>query len=287
MEKDDDECFRQLRELREEARALSDEALVVLVGNTITEEALPNYSRRFANLFPDPTGTSKNPWSFWGRNWEAEEMQHESVLHDYLLTGGRVNLKSALMSRYSLIGKGMKGVPGIFLGLAYPAFQEPATALSHRNMAKIAKEQGVSTLYDICNNISQDESRHAAFYRDVVAELMRIAPERMMIAYNELMKDKVVMPSRNMVDGTYTEPPDLFQHFAGVADKIGVYTTHDYADIVRKLNKAFDVGNVSVNGDAAKAQDHLCKLPRVLERYAKMPRIIEPVAFDWIYGRVA
>jgi len=59
MEKDDNECFKRLRELREEARSLSDGALVVLVGNTITEEALPNYSRRFANLFPDPTGISQ------------------------------------------------------------------------------------------------------------------------------------------------------------------------------------------------------------------------------------
>ena len=119
----------------------------------------------------------------------------------------------------------MKSVPGLFRGLAYPAFQEPATAASHLNMAKIAARRGVKTLYDICSNISKDESRHAKFYSDVVSELMKITPERMIVVWSELMKDKVIMPALNMVDGTYPEPPTLFEHFAGVASKIGAYTT--------------------------------------------------------------
>jgi len=293
MEKDDDECFRRLREFREEARSLSDEALVVLVGNTITEEALPNYSRRFANLFPDPTGTSQNPWSFWGRNWESEEMQHLFVLHDWLLTGGRVSLKSVLRSSYSLVGKGMKGEPGIFEGLAYPVYQEPATAISHKNMAEIAKKQGAQTLYDICINISGDESRHARFYSEIVTELMRRAPNNMMIAYYKLTKDGIaVMPGRNMTDETYTEPPTLFEHFAGVADRIGVYTTAHHADVFEKLNKAFKVGEVlGLRDEAAEAQERLLKLPDRLRKYAdwkkKRHRVAKPVAFDWIYGRAA
>jgi len=289
MEKDDEECFDKLKELREEARELRDEELVVLVGNEVTEEALPNYSRRLANLFPDDSGTSQNAWNIWERGWAAEEKMHGRVLDGYLLLGGRVNKKAVDISTDSLIEKGMEDQPGIFRGLVYPAFQEPATATSHINMMRVAGKRGVQTLYDICGKIAQDENRHAKFYSEIVTELMRREPEIMMIAYSELMKDNVVMPAKNMIDETYTEPPTLFEHFAGVANKIGVYTANDYANIVKKLNRNFKVAEASVTGMAAKSQEHLCNLPERLERFAERTkyRMTKPVGFDWIYGRTA
>jgi len=292
MEKEkagEDECLRRLKNLRDEAEALSNEELVVLVGNEVTEEALPNYSRRLANAFPDPTGISQNAWNIWGRGWEAEEKQHGIVLDHYLFLTGRVNQKAVVQSTVSLIDRGMKDQPGIFRGLLYPAFQEPATALSHKNMADKARKRGIESLYDICIKIAGDESRHAKFYSDVVAELMRIAPERMMIEYRRLMKDGVVMPAMNMTDGNFTEPPTLFKHFAAVASKIGVYTISDYANIIEKLNNTLGVGILSVNGAAGEAQEYMCDFPGRLRKRAdiKKIKIAKPVAFDWIYGRTA
>lgn len=288
----DDEYPKKLADLREEAKSLRDEELVVLIGNQITEEALPNYSRALGNLFPDPTGVSQNPWNVWDRGWTSEEGMHEKVLICYSLLNGRVSQRAVEWSSTSLKAGGMEIKPGLFLGLVYPAYQEPATATSHMNLARIARRRGVQTLYDICSNIAGDESRHAKFYSDIVAELMRRAPERMMIAYNELTKDGAVMPGRNMTDETYTEPPTLFEHFAGVADRIGVYTTAHHADIFEKLNKTFKVGEVlGLRDEAAEAQERLCKLPDRLREYSdrkkKRHRVAEPVAFDWIYGRAA
>jgi len=291
---------KKLEELREEVRGLRDEDLVVLVGNTVTEEALANYSKRFPYIFPDPTHISQNPWNIWERGWTAEEFQHLMVLNHYSLLGGRVNLKETLRSSASLLSNGMKQDTGIFMGMAYPAFQEPATSTSHRNMAGIAEQRGAQTLHEICTKISGDETRHAVFYREVVGEIFEKAPERMMIVWGKLMKDKVVMPALNMTDSVYTEPPSLFEHFAGVADRIGVYTTQDYANLVKKFNKTFGIESASVSGEAAKAQNYLCnKLPKVLERAERIKksktktdkvhglRVAEPVAFGWIYGRTA
>jgi len=185
----------------------------------------------------------------------------------------------------------MNNQTSIFQGLIYPSFQEPATATSHMNMAKIAKGRGVETLHKICRNIAKDETRHAAFYSEVVTELMRIAPERTLMAYNELMNDTIIMPALNMTDETYTEPPTLFKHFSRVANKIGVYTSRDYADIIDKLNKTFRVADSSVKDVAAEAQDYLCKLPDRIRDHAEKTRdrirIAKPVGFDWIYGRTA
>ena len=291
MERDDDYAG-ELDKLREEAKALRDEELVVLIGNQITEEALPNYSRALGNLFPDPTGISQNPWNVWDRGWVAEEGMHEKVLICYSILNGRVSQRAVEWSSFSLKAGGMKSLPGLFLGLVYPAYQEPATAKSHMNMARIARDRGVQTLYDICSNIAKDESRHAKFYSEIVSELMKRAPERMMIAYDKLTKDGAVMPGRNMTDETYTEPPTLFEHFAGVADRIGVYTTAHHAEIFDKLNKELGVSKVlGLGGEAAEAQERLCKLPGRLRKYAdwkkKRHRVAEPVAFDWIYGRAA
>lgn len=286
---DDDERLERLNALREEARSLSDAELVVLVGNGVTEEALPNYARNLSNLFPDQSGVSEDAWRLWSRGWVAEEKMHGRVLDRYLLLGGRVNMKAVDGSIDSLIERGMEGQPSLLRGLIYPAFQELATALSHMNMAKIAKIRDAQSLHKICSKIAGDEKRHGAFYSEVVAELMRLAPERTIIAFGDLMRDNVLMPAANMTDDTYTEPPTLFEHFAGVASKTRVYTTRDYADILEGLNKTFQIEGFSVTGAAAKAQDYLCELPKRLRRVAERTkfRIADPVGFDWIYGRAA
>ncbi len=289
MEGEDDSYKEPLAKLREEAQGLSDEQLVVLVGNEVTEEALPNYARRVALMFPDPTGTSENPWNVWERGWVAEEKMHGRVLDRYLFLTGRVNQDAVDSSIDSLIRNGMKGEPSTFRTLLYPAFQEPATALSHKNMANSARMSGVDTLHSLCSKIAADEMRHATFYERVSAGLMEVAPEETMIAYEGLMKDKVVMPALNMTDESNPVPPTLFEHFSGVASKIGVYTTHDYATLVDKLNKKLQVGKVAVTGAAAKAQEYLSGLPKRLHRLAERNknRVADPVGFNWIYGRSA
>src|SRR5258708_468045 len=64
----------KVNELRIKAANLSDEVLVVLVGNIVTEEALPSYQtwlNRSRGL-KDETGASLNPWALWMRGWTAE-----------------------------------------------------------------------------------------------------------------------------------------------------------------------------------------------------------------------
>src|SRR5438445_2797628 len=57
----------QIESFRAPARELSDEVLVVLVADMITEEALPSYAIALNNLADDPTGTADRPWAKWLR----------------------------------------------------------------------------------------------------------------------------------------------------------------------------------------------------------------------------
>ena len=64
---------RRLLDFRAPAEQLSDGVLVVLVGDMITEEALPSYSVSLNHLAEDVTGASEAPWARWMRGWTSEE----------------------------------------------------------------------------------------------------------------------------------------------------------------------------------------------------------------------
>ena len=71
-----------------------------------------------------------------------------------------------------------------------------------------------------------------------------------------MLRKVIAMPGRLMYDG---KDPDLFDHFSVVAQRLGVYTVRDYADIVRHLVDTWKIGARSVSGKAARAQEFLCK----------------------------
>ena len=94
------------------------------------------------------------------------------------------------------------------------------------------------------------------------------------------------MPGRFMDDG---RDPDLFDHFAIVAQRTNVYTVRDYASIIAHLVKAWDIAGRSVTGEAARAQEELCRQPeryeRLAERTAAAMAKQPPRAFSWIRDR--
>ena len=94
------------------------------------------------------------------------------------------------------------------------------------------------------------------------------------------------MPGRFMDDG---RDPDLFDHFAIVAQRTNVYTVRDYASIIEHLVTAWNIAGRAVTGKAAQAQDELCRQAERYERLAdRMAATLEkqpPVAFSWLRDR--
>ena len=256
----------QLTQFRTAARNLSDELLVVLVGNMVTEEALPNYSVSLAKLAKDPTGSGDQPWVQWLRGWTSEENRHGDLLNAYLRLTGRVNIRAVEQTVHHLIRNGFRPHrqenPA---GLIYASFQERATRITHGNVGKFASEQGDPFLANICRKIASDEARHETFYTRVVGEWMDRDPEGAILTFRAVLKDKIAMPGRLMFDG---KDPDLFDHYAVVSQRIGAYTVESYARIIKHLLEAWGVAKRSVTGKAAKAQDYLCKQPERYEFFA-------------------
>ncbi|THG17468.1 hypothetical protein TEA_006858 [Camellia sinensis var. sinensis] len=105
-----DGFYDQVEELRQRAKELPDEYLVVLVGDMITEEALPTYQTTLNNhdAIQDETGSSMIPGAVWIRGWTAEENRHGDLLSKYLSLSGRVDMRQVEKTIQYLIGSGMK-----------------------------------------------------------------------------------------------------------------------------------------------------------------------------------
>lgn len=175
------------------------------------------------------------------------------------------------------------------MGYVYTSFQERATFVSHGNTARLAKESGDSVLARICGTIASDEKRHENAYVKIVEKLLEVDPTGAMLAIADMMKKKITMPAHLMYDG---RDPRLFEHFSGVAQRLGVYTADDYADILECLIGRWGLEKLEgLNGDGRRAQDFVCALaPRIRklqeradERARKMEK--HKVKFSWIFNK--
>jgi acyl-[acyl-carrier-protein] desaturase len=170
--------------------------------------------------------------------------------------------------------------------LVYTSFQERATRISHGNVGRIAARAGDPNLARICGVIAGDEARHEAFYTRMMTEVLEHDPAGGILAFRSMLSGGIAMPGRFMDDG---RDPDLFDHFAIVAQRAKVYTVRDYASIIEHLVTAWNIAGRAVTGKAAQAQDELCRQAERYERLAdRMAATLErqpPVAFSWLRDR--
>lgn len=280
----------QIERVREPAGALSDGVLVVLVADMVTEEALPSYSIALNILAEDYEGTSDRPWAKWLRGWTAEENRHGDLLNAYLRLTGRVDMRTVEVTVHHLINNGFaaRSYPDLYGGLVYTAFQERATKISHANVGKLANCEGSAVLTRICQKIAGDEARHEAFYTAMMDRVFDQDAAGGMVTTMNLLRRVISMPGRLMFDG---KDPNLFEHFAAVAQRLGVYTVDDYATIVEHLVKTWNLAARSVSGKAARAQEFLCRHAETCRskavEIAEMVKTAPPIQFAWIFGRTA
>lgn len=276
-----------LTDFRKRAVALSDEVLVVLVGDMVTEEALPTYQTWLNRLrgVTDQTGASSSPWARWSRGWTSEENRHGDLLNKYLYLTGRVNMRSIETTIHHLINNGFdpQTENDPYLGFVYTSFQERATKISHRNVGVLAKRAGEDHLHKICGMIAGDEARHEKAYKLFMTKIFELDPAKAVLAFAKMMKSKIAMPAMLMEDGRDNK---LFSKFSLVAQKIGVYTAKDYAEIIGALVDEWKIeGLTGISDASAKAQEYLCGLS---DRYLKLAERVSfsgVEKFSWLYDR--
>ena len=101
----------RLTDFREAAVNLPDEVLVVLVGNMVTEEALPSYAIRLQEVAHDETGADPSPWAKWLRGWTSEENRHETFYTRTILKMLEMEPETVVLSIRNVL-RGLVAMPG-------------------------------------------------------------------------------------------------------------------------------------------------------------------------------
>lgn len=276
--------LEEVKEIRELSKELPYDFWVVLVGDMITEEALPTYESWLMDVEGvDQVG--RNSWGKWVRHWTAEENRHGDVLNKYLYLSGRVNMKEIEKTTQYLIADGFDiGTDrDPYKNFLYTSFQELATYISHNRVAKLAKAKGSKQLAKMCKIISGDEMRHHHAYCEFVERIFKVDPSQMMLAFQQMMKLKITMPAHFLRESG-NQISTAFEEFSNTAQRIGVYTSADYVDILQKLIVRWEIDKITnLTDDAEKARDYLMKLPSRLTRLSERMKISEnSFQFKWV-----
>lgn len=276
---------KEIKDIQEQCRELPYDYMAVLVGDVITEEALPTYE----SWLIDIEGISKaepQGWSKWIRKWTAEENRHGDLLNKYLYLSGRVNMRQMEITTQHLIADGMEigTARDPYRNFVYTSFQELATNISHRRTATIAKKHGNEQLSKICGVIAADELRHAKAYKSFVTRIFELDPSEMILAFEDMMRKKIVMPAHFMRQQG-EKIGQSWTHFSDAAQRLGVYTSLDYTNILESLVKEWNIGNIcGLNSAAEKGRDYLMALPDRFRKIAERTTIKSPLEykFNWI-----
>ena len=280
-----DTFLTEVKELQQECKELPYDYLAVLVGDIITEEALPTYE----SWLMDVEGIGKSDregWSKWIRMWTAEENRHGDLLNKYVYLSGRVNMRQMEISTQYLLADGLDNgaARDPYRNFVYTSFQEMATNISHRRTATLSKQYGNNQLSKICGLIAADELRHAKAYKSFISSIFEIDPSEMMLAFEDMMRKKIVMPA-HFLRQQGEKIGATFSHFSDAAQRLGVYTSADYTDILESLVKEWDIANITgINDAAEKARDYLMALPERFRRITDRASTKAPLQyeFNWI-----
>ena len=196
---------------------ISGVAQIAFEVNLLTEDNLPSYHREIHRMF----GAGDGAWINWVNRWTAEEGRHAIVLRDYLVVTRNIDPVALERGRMNQLQTAYDHDDGgnVLRGLAYVAFQELATRISHRNTGRYSSDPVADR---IMIRIATDENLHMVFYRDMLEEAMKVDPSAAVHAIADEVMD-FQMPGAGMVN---------FNRKAAMMAKAGIYDLRVHHDEV-------------------------------------------------------
>jgi len=216
---------------------------IALVVNLLTEDNLPSYHHEIATLFG-----RDGAWGTWVHRWTAEEGRHGIAMRDYLLTTRAVDPVELERFRMAHMSEGFESDNrhSMLHSVAYVAFQELATRISHRNTGH---HSGDPVCDRMLARIATDENLHMVFYRNLLGKAFELAPNQTMAAVRDVVVD-FRMPGHGMPG---------FERAAAQMAIGGIYNLrihHD--DVIQPVLRYLKVLEISGLGpDGLKAQQEL------------------------------
>jgi acyl-[acyl-carrier-protein] desaturase len=142
-------------------------------------------------------------------------------------------------------------------GLAYVAFQELATRVSHRNTGSLA---GDPVCERMLARVAADENLHMLFYRNTLAAALELAPDETMRAITDVVTG-FQMPGPT-IDGCLRKSVAIAG--AGIYD-LRIHLDDVVTPVLRKW-RVFELGGLRDDGN--RARDELADFLRTLDAAA-------------------
>ena len=227
---------------REEDTKLPEVARTALIVNLLTEDNLPSYHHEIATLFG-----RDGAWGTWVHRWTAEEGRHGIAIRDYLTVCRAVDPVALERARMTHMQAGYTNLhPDELLhSIAYVAFQELATRISHRNTGRAT---GDAIAEQLLARVAADENLHMVFYRNLLAAAFDLAPGQAMRAVADVV-------------GTFQMPGANIEGFGRKAVSIalaGIYDLRQHRDeVLSPVLRHWDVwdrGGLDAEGEKARDQ---------------------------------
>jgi acyl-[acyl-carrier-protein] desaturase len=225
--------------------------------NLLTEDNLPSYHRLIHGMF----GQGDGAWINWIGRWTAEEGRHAIVLRDYLTVTRNLDPIALERGRMTQLQQGYdRDTIDTLRGLAYVAFQELATRISHRNTGRYSDDPVADK---IMIRIAADENLHMVFYRDILGAALKIQPSRAVCA---IVEEVIAfqMPGAGI--------PGFLRKAAAMA-KAGIYDLRIHRDevllpIIQQW-RIFELTGLDAAAEEARRRlaEHLDKLDQAANRF--------------------
>jgi acyl-[acyl-carrier-protein] desaturase len=239
---------------RADDSTLPDVARTALIVNLLTEDNLPSYHHEIATLFG-----RDGAWGTWVHRWTAEEGRHGIAIRDYLTVTRAVDPVALERARMDHMQAGYANAHDdeALHSIAYVAFQELATRISHRNTGKAT---GDPVAEQLLARVAADENLHMVFYRNLLGAAFDLTPNEAMRAVADVVAE-FQMPGAN-IEG--------FGRKALSIALAGIYDLRQHRDdvlqpVLRQWN-VFD--RTDLDGEGEKAREQLAGHMQDLENQA-------------------
>ncbi|MEV6301687.1 acyl-ACP desaturase [Actinoplanes sp. NPDC051861] len=236
---------------------LPDVARTALIVNLLTEDNLPSYHHEIATLFG-----RDGAWGTWVHRWTAEEGRHGIAIRDYLTVTRGVDPVALERARMAHMESGYTNDHSdeLMHSLAYVAFQELATRISHRNTGKAT---GDPIAEQLLARVAADENLHMVFYRNLLSAAFDLAPDQAMRAVHDVVAG-FKMPGAN-IEGFGRKALSIA--LAGIYD-LRQHRDEVLAPVLRQWN-VWDRVDVGAAGEQAREElaTHMADLETQASRF--------------------
>jgi acyl-[acyl-carrier-protein] desaturase len=239
---------------REDDSGLPDVARTALIVNLLTEDNLPSYHHEIATLFG-----RDGAWGTWVHRWTAEEGRHGIAIRDYLTVSRAVDPVALERARMAHMESGYANAHDdeVLHSIAYVAFQELATRISHRNTGRAT---GDPIAEQLLARVAADENLHMVFYRNLLSAAFDLAPNEAMRAVADVVAG-FEMPGAN-IEG--------FGRKALSIALAGIYDLRQHRDeVLLPVLRQWNVWDrTGLGPDGEKARDQLAAQMQELDNQA-------------------